>query len=86
MATDIKNTITAGTDSKYGTAKPYTLPAATASTLGGVKVGDGLAVTADGTLSAEGENVFVYFTYDASTGTATAKTISQKRFPPSKEA
>lgn len=30
---------------------PYTLPAATASTLGGVKVGDGLSVTADGTLS-----------------------------------
>ena len=73
MATDIKTNITAGTDSKYGTAKPYTLPAATASTLGGVKVGDGLAVTADGTLSAEGETVFVYFTYDASTGTATAK-------------
>lgn len=31
----------------------YTLPAATASTLGGVKVGDGLSVTDDGTLSAE---------------------------------
>lgn len=30
----------------------YTLPAATASTLGGVKVGSGLAVTEDGTLSA----------------------------------
>lgn len=29
----------------------YTLPAATASTLGGVKVGTGLAVTSDGTLS-----------------------------------
>ena len=32
----------------------YTLPAATASTLGGVKVGDGLTVEADGTLSADG--------------------------------
>ena len=29
----------------------YTLPAATASTLGGVKVGDGLSAEADGTLS-----------------------------------
>lgn len=29
----------------------YTLPAATASALGGVKIGSGLAVTADGTLS-----------------------------------
>lgn len=33
----------------------YTLPAATASTLGGVKVGSGLAVTADGTLSVTSE-------------------------------
>lgn len=32
----------------------YTLPAATASTLGGVKVGSGLSVAADGTLSATG--------------------------------
>ena len=33
---------------------PYTLPAATASTLGGVKVGDGLSVEEDGTISADG--------------------------------
>lgn len=32
----------------------YTLPAATTSTLGGVKVGNGLTVEADGTLSADG--------------------------------
>ena len=32
----------------------YTLPPATASTLGGVKVGSGLSVTSDGTLSASG--------------------------------
>lgn len=32
----------------------YTLPAATASTLGGVKIGSGLTVEADGTLSADG--------------------------------
>lgn len=32
----------------------YELPAATATTLGGIKVGDGLAVESDGTLSASG--------------------------------
>ena len=36
-------------DAKFGT--PYTLPAATVSTLGGVKVGDYLDIAADGTLS-----------------------------------
>lgn len=36
-------------DAKFGT--PYTLPAATATTLGGVKVGDHLDIAADGTLS-----------------------------------
>lgn len=35
-------------------ANNYTLPAATASTLGGIKVGSGLSVTSDGTLSATG--------------------------------
>lgn len=33
---------------------PYTLPPATASTLGGIKVGNNLSVTSDGTLSADG--------------------------------
>lgn len=36
----------------------YTLPAATASTLGGVKVGDNLTVTDDGTLSAKSLGAF----------------------------
>lgn len=39
-------------DAKFGTA--YTLPTATASRLGGVKVGDGLKVYSDGTLSVTG--------------------------------
>ena len=39
----------AQTDAKFGT--PYSLPAATVSTLGGVKVGDYLDIAADGTLS-----------------------------------
>ena len=38
-------------DAKFGT--PYTLPAATAAQLGGVKVGDYLDIAADGTLSAK---------------------------------
>lgn len=37
----------------HDTPEPYVLPAATADTLGGVKVGDGLSVTEDGTLSAQ---------------------------------
>lgn len=36
------------------TPDPYVLPAATAETLGGVKVGEGLEVAEDGTLSATG--------------------------------
>ena len=35
----------------------YTLPAATADTLGGIKVGPGLSVEADGTLSATGNGI-----------------------------
>lgn len=38
-------------DAKFGT--PYTLPAATAAQLGGVKVGEALDIAADGTLSAK---------------------------------
>ena len=37
-----------------GGGEGYTLPPATASKLGGVKVGAGLSVTNDGTLSADG--------------------------------
>lgn len=37
----------------------YTLPAATADTLGGIKVGPGLSVEADGTLSATGNGITV---------------------------
>jgi len=37
-----------------GGGSGYTLPAATASTLGGIKVGSGLSITAEGVLSADG--------------------------------
>ncbi len=58
------------------TSKPssfYTLPAATATTLGGIKVGSGLSVTADGTLSAS-SNVMVI----QDIGTSTTSVFSQK--------
>ena len=38
----------------HGGASEYVLPPATASTLGGIKVGDNLSITPDGTLSAQG--------------------------------
>ena len=37
-----------------GGGSGYTLPVATASTLGGIKVGNGLSITAEGVLTAEG--------------------------------
>lgn len=39
------------------TPDPYVLPPATDETLGGIKVGDGLEVTEDGTLSASGNSI-----------------------------
>lgn len=38
-------------------SSPYVLPTASASTLGGVKVGDGLSIDNNGVLSAEGQEV-----------------------------
>lgn len=46
-------------------AAPYTLPAATADTLGGVKVGEGLRIDADGVLSTKGLEVIRTITLDA---------------------
>lgn len=40
-----------------GTPSPYVLPVATSSLLGGIKVGAGLAITPDGTLSADRKSV-----------------------------
>ena len=44
----------------------YVLPAATASTLGGVKVGSGLSITSGGVLSAEIKVLIINATYDES--------------------
>ena len=38
-------------------SSPYVLPTASANTLGGVKVGDGLSIDSNGVLSAEGQEV-----------------------------
>lgn len=50
----------------------HTLPAATASTLGGVKVGSGLTVTKDGTLSVTGVNGFSIKAQTTDPGTGSA--------------
>ncbi len=47
----------------------YTLPAATATTLGGVKVGSGIAVTADGTISTSAVTGFLPLAGGTMTGT-----------------
>lgn len=47
-------------------ANAYTLPKASASTLGGVKVGSGLTVDSDGTLSATGTDVTIDSTLSSS--------------------
>lgn len=49
-----------GTDYDLYAPASYELPPATTSTLGGVKVGDGLSVAADGTLSSTGMVVLEY--------------------------
>lgn len=49
-----------GTDYDLYAPASYELPAATTSTLGGVKVGSGLAVAADGTLSSTGMVILEY--------------------------
>ena len=50
-------TTSVGEDGKVtinSTAEPFTLPQATSTTLGGIKVGENLSITEDGTLSATG--------------------------------
>lgn len=59
-------------DAKFGTGTPHTLPAATASTLGGVKVGGGLTVTKDGTLSVTSVNGFSIKAQTTDPGTGSA--------------
>ena len=59
-------------DAKFGT--PYTLPAATSTTLGGIKVGNNFSIAADGTISLTGENVTNALTYTPATKDAATQT------------
>ena len=52
--TILPGAVVEGLDGGGGGSSGYTLPAATVSTLGGVKVGSGLSITAEGVLSADG--------------------------------
>ena len=49
-----ENATVEGLNQGGGGGEAYTLPAATAGTLGGVKVGSGLSIDANGVLSADG--------------------------------
>lgn len=59
-------------DNKFGT--PYTLPAATADHLGGVKIGSGLSAEADGTVNVENVNGFTFAAQTADPGEGSALT------------
>ena len=52
--TILPGAVVEGLDGGSGGGNGYTLPAATTSTLGGIKVGSGLSITAEGVLSADG--------------------------------
>ena len=52
--TILPGAVVEGLDGGGGGGSGYTLPVATASTLGGIKVGNGLSITAEGVLTAEG--------------------------------
>lgn len=58
----------------------YTLPAATASTLGGVKVGTNLSVTADGTVSVK-TGVFAASSHSHSARDIVSGTLDSNRLP-----
>jgi hypothetical protein len=59
-----------------GVGGSYTLPVASASTLGGIKVGGGLAIAGDGTLSASGGSGYTETKDRFTSSTSTAKTLA----------
>lgn len=61
MVTYPSNPFPPSSDDKGG-ASPYVLPVATAETLGGVKIGDGLAIDETGTLSTSGGEITILST------------------------
>lgn len=67
--------------SSGGGGSSYTLPPATASTLGGVKIGSGIEVTNDGTISANGGcGVPKYFPEETVIGTFNNKPVYARTF------
>lgn len=68
-----------GTGVRWQTITPYTLPAATASVLGGIIVGSGLSITAGGTLSTTFDGAYSSLTGTSSVVTLTdAQTLTNK--------
>ena len=67
-------TITVAPDGTISSASGHTLTPATDTTLGGIKVGSNLSITADGTLSADAQQVTLYST----TGQNTDGAMTQK--------
>ena len=67
-------TITVSPDGTISSNAEYTLPPATDTTLGAIKVGSNLSITADGTLSADAQQVTLY----SSTGQNTDGAMTQK--------
>jgi hypothetical protein len=69
VSKDADNTATLGTDGLlYVGASAYTLPIATASRLGGVKIGTGMTVAADGTISTTASTNYVSKSGDVMNG------------------
>ena len=69
VSKDAANTATLGTDGLlYVGASAYALPIATASRLGGVKIGTGMTVAADGTISTTASTNYVSKTGDVMNG------------------
>lgn len=68
------STIKVTADGTISSASEYTLPTATDTTLGGIKVGSNLSITSDGTLSADAQQVTLY----SSTGQNTDGAMTQK--------
>lgn len=67
-------TITVSPDGTISSTAEYTIPPATDTTLGAIKVGSNLSITADGTLSADAQQVTLY----SSTGQNTDGAMTQK--------
>lgn len=77
-------TVNIETDTFSGGGGSYTLPTASATTLGGVKVGSGLAIDADGVLSASGGSGLPYVEVTPTSSTMTfneLKAIAQSNNP-----